>query len=126
MFCARSLACVRAGTGSKGGALPDSAIVVRGGTNSAERFANASGAKVNADGTVSGVSVNSAAGKSVNELSQTIPNGQVGTSTVGAVREAGGNVTPKPTGNNPDHCEMCGLTPKQAEKLFTPTQPNPK
>jgi hypothetical protein len=108
------------------GTLPDNAVVVRGGTNTAERFAKGSGVTRNADGTVSGVSVNSAAGKSVTELAQSIPNAQIGTTTVGEIREAGGNVTPKPTANNPNHCEMCGITPKTAEQLFTPTQPNPR
>jgi hypothetical protein len=70
-----------------------------------------------------GVSVNSAAGKTTQELS-TIKHGQVGVTTVGQVRQAGGTVTPSPTPNNPDHCTMCGLTPQDASKLFTPTIPN--
>lgn len=106
--------------------LQYSAIVVCGGTNTAERFSVgvASGAKPGPNGTVSGISVNSANGKTVQELSQTIPNKQVGVTTVGEIRQAGGNVVSKPTTNNPNHCEMCGLPPQQAEKIFTPTQPN--
>ena len=78
-----------------------------------------------ADGKLQGVSVNSAPGKSVAEVSQGIPNGQVGVTTVGDVRKAGGDVVPSPTGNNPNHCTMCGITPEQAEQLFTPTIRNP-
>jgi len=104
--------------------LPDSAIVVRGGSNTMERFVKGRGVKQNCDGTIEGVSVNSAKAKTVNELAKTIPNAQIGVTTVGRIRDAGGNVTPKPTANNPYHCEMYGITPKKAEELFTPTQPN--
>ena len=99
--------------------------VVRGGTNTAERFANGSGVTTRADGTLDGVSVNSASGASVDQLSQGIPNGQVGVTTVGEIRKAGGDVVPSPTRNNPNHCTLCGITPKKAEELFTPTIPNP-
>jgi hypothetical protein len=74
---------------------------------------------------LNGVSVNSAPGKTIEELTETIPHPKVGVSTVGEVRAAGGDVIPKGTKSNPDHCEMCGITPKQAEKLFTPTIDNP-
>jgi hypothetical protein len=106
------------------GRLPDDAFVVRGGTNTAERFSKASGARTESDGTVSSVSVNCAAGKSISDLSKTIPNSQIGVTTVGKVREMGGDVAPKPRPSNPDHCELHGLTPMQAQTLFTPTQPN--
>jgi hypothetical protein len=36
----------------------------------------------------------------------------------------GGDVVPKPTGNNPNHCEMCGVTAQKASKLMT-VVPNP-
>jgi hypothetical protein len=85
----------------------------------------ASGVTVDAAGKLNGVSVNSAAGRSVQELTATIPNGQVGVTTVGSVRAAGGKVIPRPTPGNPYHCELCGITPQQAEGLFTPTIPNP-
>jgi RHS repeat-associated protein len=105
--------------------LPSDALVCRGGTCTADRFANGSGVTVNEAGELSGVSVNSAPGKTVQELTTTIPNKQVGVTTVGEVRQAGGTVTPKPTTNNPYHCELCGITPKKAEELFTPTIKNP-
>jgi len=108
-----------------GSALPDSALVCRGGTCTAERFANGSGVTVDAAGNLQGVSVNSAPGASLDELTSTIPNGQVGVTTVGDIRAAGGSVTPSPTAGNPFHCTLCGITPQQGEELFTPTVPNP-
>jgi len=105
--------------------LADDALVVRGGTNNADQFANGTGVTTNADGTLNNVSVNSAPNASVEQLSQGILNGQVGVSTVGDVRNAGGDVIPSPTANNPNHCTMCGVTPQQAEELFQPTIRNP-
>jgi hypothetical protein len=105
--------------------LPDSALVCRGGLCTADRFAAGSGVNLDATGRMSGASVNSAADKTLKELSATIPNLKLGVTTVGDVRRAGGDVVPKPTPNNPYHCEMCGVTPQQAEKLFTPVRPNP-
>jgi hypothetical protein len=49
----------------------------------------------------------------------------LGVTTVGDVRRLGGDVVPDPTPKNPDHCLMCGITPAQAERLFTPVVPNP-
>ena len=65
-----------------------------------------------------GTSVNSAAGRSLTELTapnpQTgypgIPHNQVGVTTVGAVRAAGGDVTPSPSRTNPYHATLGGLT----------------
>jgi hypothetical protein len=105
--------------------LPNNALVCRGGLCTADRFASGSGVTVNPDGTLSGVSVNSALNKSINELTISIPNSQVGVTTVGEIRAAGGNVFPSPTSNNPYHCTMCGITAQQAESLFTPTIKNP-
>jgi RHS repeat-associated protein len=105
--------------------LPDDALVCRGGLCTADRFAGGSGVTIGPDGTLSGVSVSSAPGKSVQELTVTYPNPQVGVTTVGQVRAAGGNVVPSPTSHNPYHATMYGITPQQAERLFTPTIPNP-
>ena len=55
---------------------------------------------------------------SVAELSEGIPNGKVGVTTAGEVSGAGGNVTPSPTPNNPNHCTMCGVTADQASGLM--------
>ncbi|WP_082576521.1 RHS repeat-associated core domain-containing protein [Lysobacter sp. Root604] len=106
--------------------LPDSTLVCRGGACTADRFRNGSGVTIDGNGNLQGVSVNSAPGKSVAELSEGIPNGQVGVTTVGDIRKAGGDVVPSPRGaRNPDHCTMCGITPEKAEELFTPTVRNP-
>jgi hypothetical protein len=74
--------------------IPDEALVVRGGQNLPENFANASGATVGADGMLDGVSVNSGAGMPVEDLTAPnsatgypgIPNKQIGVTTVGAIR----------------------------------------
>jgi RHS repeat-associated protein len=105
--------------------LADSALVCRGGTCTAERFAQGKGVTTDAAGNLDGVSVNSANGKSLEELTTSIPNKQVGRTTVGDVRKAGGDVVPSPTANNPDHCTMCGISKEEAERLFNPTVSNP-
>ena len=113
--------------------LPDDALVVRGGQNLPENFVTGSGVTVEAEGTLQGVSVNSAHGATVEELTAAIPqtgypgilNNQVGVTTVGAVRECGGTVVPSPTRTNPFHATLGGLTPKQASRLFQPTILNP-
>jgi hypothetical protein len=105
--------------------LPDDALVCCGGMCKAEQFANGSGVTMNPDGTLSNVSVNSQPGATLDELTTTIPNGQVGVTTVGDIRATGGSVVPDPLPNNPYHANMSGITPQQAELLFTPTIPNP-
>jgi hypothetical protein len=72
-----------------------------------------------------GVSVNAARRRSVRELTATIPNRQVGITTVGAIRQLGGDVSPSPTAGNPFHATLSGITSRQAEALFTPTMANP-
>lgn len=105
--------------------LSDDALVCRGGTCTSDRFKEGSGVTIDENGNLQGVSVNSANGKSVDELTNGIPNGQVGVTTVGDVRDAGGNVVPSPTSGNPDHATLNGITPQQAQDIFTPTIPNP-
>ena len=114
----------KAGDVAKKG-LPDDTIVCRGGSCTADRFTNGSGVTTDAAGKLDGVSVNSASGKSLQELTQGIPHDKVGVTTVGDVRRAGGNVVSSPTRNNPNHATMSGLTAKQAENLMTPTVSNP-
>jgi RHS repeat-associated protein len=108
-----------------GGGLPGNALVCRGGTCTAERFADGSGVTLDSQGQLQGVSVNSAPGKTLQELTTMIKNRQVGVSTVEEVRAAGGTITSSPTPNNPFHCTMCGLTPQRAEQPFSPTVRNP-
>lgn len=82
--------------------LPDDALVVRGGQNLPSSFARASGVRVATDGTLQGVAVNAAPGRSVQELlapdPQTgypgLPHNQLGVTTVGAIRAVGGRVVP--------------------------------
>jgi hypothetical protein len=53
--------------------LPDDALIVRGGQNLTENFVKGSGVTVEAEGTLQGVSVNSAYGATVAELTAAIP-----------------------------------------------------
>jgi len=105
--------------------LSNDAIVVRGGTNRAEQFTNGSGVTTRHDGRLNGVSVNSTNGASVTQLSEGIPHGRVGVTTVGDVRALGGNVVPSPTAGNPSHATLSGISATQAERLFNPTIRNP-
>ena len=113
--------------------LPDDALVVRGGQNLPESFASGSGVTIGDGGVLEGVSVNSAAGRSVEELTAPnpatgypgIPHRQIGVTTVGRVRATGGDVTPTPRKNNPFHATLRGITSEQAGELFRPTQRNP-
>lgn len=103
------------------GPLPDEALVVRGGRNRPEDIARATGTHPSG---VTGVSVESAAGLTVGQLAAGVPHGQVGVTTVGAVRAAGGDVV-RTSGRSPNHATMTGLTPDRASGLLTPTVPNP-
>lgn len=101
--------------------LPDDALVVRGGINMPEQIRRGYG--VHPSG-VSGVSVHSAPGLDIPELAVGIPNGQVGVTTVGEVRAAGGDVI-RTSGRSPHHATLTGLTPEEISDLLTPTIPNP-
>jgi len=113
--------------------LPDSALVVRGGQNLPTNFAQGSGVTLDKEGRVQGVSVNAAADVPVQALTAPhpdtgypgLPYNQIGVTTVGAIRAAGGDVVPAPTRTNPYHALLRGLTPEQASQLFRPTQKNP-
>ncbi|MGH8235610.1 MAG: hypothetical protein ACREXP_01160 [Steroidobacteraceae bacterium] len=107
------------------GRLSDSALVCRGGLCTADRFAKGSGVTVDASGNLQNVSVQSAAGKTVEQLTIGVKNPKVGVTTVGDVRRAGGDVVPSPNPGNPYHCTLCGIAPQKAEELFTPVIPNP-
>jgi hypothetical protein len=58
------------------------------------------------------------------ELAVAIPHGQIGVTTVAAVRQLGGDVV-RTTGRSPYHATITGLTPAQISGLLTPTIPNP-
>jgi hypothetical protein len=60
----------------------------------------------------------------VAELAVNLPHGQIGVTTVGRVREAGGDVV-RTKGRSPNHATLTGLPPDEISRLLTPTQPNP-
>ncbi len=101
--------------------IPDEALVVRGGRNRPEDILR--GTATHPSG-VTGVSVESAEGVTVTELAETIPHGQVGVTTVGDVRKAGGDVI-RTAGRSLYHATLTGLTPEQASRLLTPPFPHP-
>ena len=101
--------------------LPDDALVVRGGRNRPEDIEQKTGTHPSG---ITGVSVECAPGATVEQLAGAIPHGQVGVTTVGQVRAAGGHVIPT-SGRSPNHATLTGLTPEQASRLLTPTIPNP-
>lgn len=101
--------------------IPDEALVVRGGRNRPEDIARATGTHPSG---VTGISVECAAYISVQELAKVIPHGQVGVTTVGDVRNLGGDVV-RTSGRSSYHATLTGVTPKEVSRLLTPTQPNP-
>ena len=101
--------------------LPDDAVLVRGGRNRIEAIEWAMATHPSG---VTGISVESAAGGSVRELSAPIPHGQVGVTTVGKVRRKGGEVI-QTSGRSPNHATLTGLSSQQIHQLLTPTVPNP-
>jgi len=95
--------------------------VVRGGRNRPEDIQR--GTATHPSG-VSGISVECGVGLSLAELAATIPHGQVGVTSVGEVRQLGGDVI-RTSGRSPNHATLTGLTPKEISNLLTPTVPNP-
>ncbi|QDV35092.1 hypothetical protein ElP_29940 [Tautonia plasticadhaerens] len=103
------------------GMLPDTAQVVRGGRNRPEDVAR--GVATHPGG-VTGISVECSADRSIEQLAASIPHGQIGVTTVGEVRAAGGDVV-RTAGRSVHHATLTGLSPEQASRLLTPTIPNP-
>jgi hypothetical protein len=101
--------------------IPDEAFMVRGGRNQPEDLRR--GTRTHPSG-VTGFSVECAEGLSVEELAAAIPHGQVGVTTVGAIRAAGGEVV-RTSGRSPNHATVVGLSPEEASRLLTPTVANP-
>jgi hypothetical protein len=117
-----------AGLGIRAGrSLADDALVVRGGSaagaNSAEGLAK--GTATHPSG-ATGFSAESANGMTVCELCANMPvrYSQVGVTTVGQVRQAGGDVV-QTGGQSPTHATVTGLTSEAASNLLNPTRPNP-
>ena len=98
--------------------LPDNALVCRGGLCTAERLIKGKGVTVNG-GKLDGASVN-AGDITLSELTKNIPHSDYGLTTVGEIRKLGGNVVKD--AKKGYHSIMQGITPKQAENLFTPTK----
>jgi RHS repeat-associated protein len=123
------VALVIMGDGPEGEAAPkglaDGALVCRGGSCSADKFSGGKGVTLDSNGKMNNVSVNSANGKSLTQLTNNLPHSKVGVTTVGAVREAGGDVIASPSKANPDHATLQGITPHQAQQLMTPAVKNP-
>ncbi len=82
--------------------LPDNAIVVRGGKHDPIIISRSTAQHPCG---VKGISVVSAAGKSIEELSATVPHSEITTTTVGAVRRSGGDVVPT-KGKSPYHATL--------------------
>ncbi len=101
--------------------IPDEALVLRGGRNQPQDFRRGTGTHPSG---VTGVSVEWAEGKKVEELAAAIPHSQVGVTTVREIRAAGGDVI-RTSGRSPHHATLVGLSPERASHLFTPTAANP-
>jgi hypothetical protein len=101
--------------------IPDEALVVRGGRNQPDDLRR--GTQTHPSG-VTGASVECAEELSVEELAAMIPHGQIGVTTVGAIRAAGGDVV-RTSGRSSHHATMVGLSPEEASCLLTPTVANP-
>lgn len=101
--------------------IPDEAVVVRGGRNRPIDIIR--GTATHPSG-VTGISVECAAGVPVADLATAIPHGQIGVTTVRAVRQMGGDVV-RTSGRSLHHATLIGLTPEQTSELLTPTIANP-
>ncbi len=101
--------------------IPDEAIVVRGGRNLPADLRRGTGTHPSG---ITGLSVECAAGVPLSELAAGMPHNQIGVTTVGAVRAAGGDVL-RSSGRSPHHATLVGLSPEKASPLLTPANPNP-
>ena len=101
--------------------IPDNAIVVRGGRNLPEDIVRGFG--VHPVG-IMGVSVECGVGLTLEELCVLIPHGQIGVTTVAAVRAAGGDVV-RTSGGSPHHATLTGIDAATASRLLTPTTMKP-
>ena len=102
------------------GGLPNSANVVRGGTNTPALIEK--GISTHPSGNV-GFSVECASCP-VKELSKNLPHKQIGSTTVGDIRAAGGDVI-RTSGKSSNHATVTNLPPQKASELLTPTIKNP-
>lgn len=101
--------------------IADDAMLVRGGRNRPLDLERGTGTHPSG---VTGVSVECASGLSVKNLAASIPHGQIGVTTVAAVRVLGGDVV-RTSGRSPHHATLTGLSPEKMSELLTPTIRNP-
>src|SRR5262245_6805741 len=101
--------------------VPDDALVVRGGKNLPADILR--GMAMHPVG-VLGVSAECREGLTIEELTRQIPHGQVGVTSVRAIRSAGGDVIRIP-GRSPHHVTITGLSPDELSGLLTPNIANP-
>ena len=112
---------VRGWFGGKGG-LPDDAIVARGGANiTPESIAAGTGTHPSG---VTGFSAECSGGTCLTTVGTQIPNDKMGVTTVGDVRDAGGDVV-KTSGRSPHHVTVKNLDPDDAARLLNLSIPNP-
>jgi len=103
-----------------GKAVPDATVVCRGGSCTAQAFANGKGVTTNsATGKLDGVSTG--LGDSVASASKNIPHGKVGVTTAGDIRAAGGQVV----NDHGNHGTVSGLTAEKAAEVFKRIVENP-
>jgi hypothetical protein len=60
----------------------------------------------------------------VKDLAKPLPHNQIGVTTVGDVRKAGGDVI-KTAGKSENHATLTGLSPQKASELLNPVIKNP-
>ena len=101
--------------------ITDNAFVIRGGQNRVQDIQRGIGTHPSG---VTGVSVESADGVTITELSRAIPHRQIGVTTVGEVRKIGGDVV-RTSGRSLYHATLTGLTPEEISNLLMPTILNP-
>lgn len=101
--------------------IADEALVVRGGRNLPNDLRRGTGTHPNG---VTGVSVECSEAATLDELAAGLPHSQIGRTTVGAIRAAGGGVV-RTSGRSPYHATLIGLDPDEASRLLTPTIANP-
>ena len=82
--------------------IPDNAIVVRGGRNRAEDISRSWGTHPSG---VTGISVEAAIDESIEVLAAHLPHNQIGVTTVGEIRAAGGDVI-RTSGRKPTHATL--------------------
>ena len=63
-------------------------------------------------------------GIKIKDLSKILPHNQIGTTTVGDIRAAGGDVI-RTSGKSTSHATVTNLPPQKASELLTPTIKNP-